>query len=83
MHLPTVAFPLFLQTHYIRNIVVVSCFSLIFIPSEKRHPLWSRFQENDPYIYISDYTFQVCLTCKLHNNFSKHEGEHFAFKDPF
>ena len=30
MHLPIVAFPLFLQTHYIRNIVIVlkkSCFS--------------------------------------------------------
>ena len=38
MHLPIVAFPLFLQTHYIRNIVVVlkvSCFSLIFISSGK------------------------------------------------
>ena len=51
MHLPIVAFPLFLQTNYIRNITVVlkvSCFSLIFISSGKRHPLWSSFQENDP-----------------------------------
>ena len=34
MHLPIVAFPLFLQTNYIRNIVVVwkvSCFSSVFI----------------------------------------------------
>ena len=54
MHSPVVAFPLFLQTHYIRNIVVVlkvSCFRLIFISSGKRHPLGSSFQENDPYIY--------------------------------
>ena len=38
MHLPIVAFPLFLQTHYIRNIAVVlkvSCFSLILFHWEK------------------------------------------------
>ena len=49
MHSPIVAFPLFLQTHYIRNIaeiLKVSCFSLIFISS------LSSFQENDPYIKV-------------------------------
>ena len=53
MHSPIVAFPSFLQTHYIRNIAVVlkvSCFNLIFISSGKWHPLWSSFQENDRYI---------------------------------
>ena len=30
----------------------VSCFSLIFISSGKWHPLWSSFQENDPYMII-------------------------------
>ena len=50
---------LFLQTHYIRNIVVVlkvSCFFKFFISSGKQHPLRSSFQENDPYIYIYGLT---------------------------
>ena len=44
--------PLLLQTHYIRNIAVVSkvsCF--IFISLGKCHPLQSSFQENDPSVF--------------------------------
>ena len=35
---------------------------LFFISSGKWHPLWSSFQENDPYVYIHSYItylFQV------------------------
>ena len=44
MHSHSVAFPLFLQVHNIRNIAVV------YISSGKWHPFWTRFQENDLYI---------------------------------
>ena len=51
MHSPIVAFPLFLQTHYIiytARIWKMSCFNLIFISSGKWHPLWSHFQNAPP-----------------------------------
>ena len=49
--------PLFLQTHYIRNIIVVQkvwCFSWVFISAGKQHPLWSSFQETHIRVYIRD-----------------------------
>ena len=45
MHSHSVAFPLFLQVHNIRNIAVV------YISLGKWHPFWSSFQENDAYIF--------------------------------
>ena len=80
MHSPTVAHPLYLQTHYIRNIAVVSCFNLIFISSGKRHPLWSSFEEKDPYphgtcIYLRGACLHACVrvradVCLIHHNFA-------------
>ena len=44
----------------------VSCFSLIFISSGKWHPLWSSFQENDPYMYIYTHTHKTsAVGCPL------------------
>ena len=45
MHSHIVAFPSFLQTHYIRNIAVVKkfCFRFVFISLGKQHPLWWMF----------------------------------------
>ena len=68
MHLPLVAFPLFLQTHYIRNIAVFSCFmfQLNFYFIGKRHPLWSSFQENDPSMFSHSQHAGTCiLLCTL------------------
>ena len=53
-HSHTVEFPLFLQSHYITNMVVVKKFyvlDLFLFHLEKQYPLWSSFWENDPYTF--------------------------------
>ena len=55
MHSHIVEFPLFLKNPLYQKysgIWKVSYFNFIFISSEKRHPLWSSFQENDPYTHF-------------------------------
>jgi len=63
MHSHTVAFPSFLQTGYIRNIAVVKklCFEFVFISLGKWHPLWSCFQETNPYNYVCVYMYGTML----------------------
>ena len=56
MHSYIVAFPLFLQTHYIRNIAVVlkvSCFNFYFI--RKAAPSLVVFRMTHVYIYVCEF----------------------------
>ena len=83
MHSHTVAFPLFLQTHYIRNTMVVKnivawIFKKKFFNQDLLFYFWSSFQENDPYESLEcwDYQYTVPAINKNSGTNSWHKKVH-------